>query len=86
MIKRLAAGALMLSICLAVTACTDTEDLKAQSLAQWKAYCAAQKKQFLWKDTAISDQMLMAQVRVEGKCVGPGERGYRAPEPTDEEP
>lgn len=86
MIKRLVAGVLALSASTTVMACTDTADLQARSLAQRKAYCAAQKKQFLWKDTAIDDQLLMPQVRVEGRCVGPGEHGYRAPEPPDDEP
>ena len=86
MIKQPGVIVLALSGFVAATACTDAADQEAQSLAQWKAYCTAQGKQFLWKDTATDDQMLMTRVQVEGKCVGPGERGYRAPEPSQDEP
>jgi len=86
MMKGLTVAALAFSASMAVTACSDTADLQTQSLAQWKAYCAARGKQFLWKDTETNEDLLMNQVQVEGKCVGPGERGYRPPEPPDDEP
>jgi hypothetical protein len=75
---------LVLGAAVALSACRDTADLQAASLAQWKAHCAAQGKQFLWTDTATSRDPMTVQVQVEGRCVGPGDRGYRAPEPPDE--
>lgn len=86
MIRGLAARVLVISAVMAVTACSDAADQQAQSLAQWKAYCAAKGKQFLWKDTDTDAGMLITSVQVEGKCVGPGERGYVQPEPPGDEP
>ena len=86
MIKRFSAAVLATLASMGVTACTDAADQEAQSLAQWKAYCAANGKQFLWKDVETRDQILMTHVQIEGKCVGPGERGYRPPEPPESEP
>jgi hypothetical protein len=71
---------------LILTACRDTADLRAESLAQWQAYCASKGKQFLWKDTEVNEDPLMKRVYVQGKCVGPGERGYQAPQPPEDEP
>lgn len=85
--NRLAALIFLLTVSAVLTACdTDTTDLQAQSLASWKSYCASKGKQFLWKDTAVSEDPLEKQVKVEGKCVGPGERGYLPPEPPEDQP
>ena len=75
---------LVLGAAAALSACESTADLQAGSLAKWKAHWAAQGKQFLWKDTRESDDMIMTRVEVEGRCVGPNDRGYLAPEPPDE--
>ncbi|HWE05076.1 MAG TPA: hypothetical protein VG274_00100 [Rhizomicrobium sp.] len=71
----------------ALAACADSsDDSQAAALAQWKAYCGAQHKQFYWRDTEKARGMLEQSVKVEGKCVGPGERGYEPPEPPDTSP
>ena len=70
----------------ALAGCRNTADMQAQLVAQWKAHCAAQGKQFVWKDTSTSNDLLTVQVQVDGKCVGPGEHGYLPPEPPDEGP
>jgi hypothetical protein len=75
-----------LAVSIALTACSSTADLRPTVVAQWKAYCAAKGKQFLWKDTKVSEDLLVTRVQAEGRCVGPGERGYRAPEPPEDEP
>jgi hypothetical protein len=86
MTKGISAIVLALAASAALTACSDSPDVQAQSLAQWKAYCAARGKQFLWKDTIVNHDVLMERAQVEGRCVGPGERGYQAPEPPDDRP
>ena len=70
----------------ALSACADSDDSQAAALAQRKAYCGAQGKQFLWRDTEKAGGMFDYTVKVEGKCVGPGERGYEPPEPPDSSP
>ena len=71
----------------ALSACADSSDeSQAAALAQWKAYCGAQGKQFYWRDTERAQGMLDQTVKVEGKCVGPGERGYEPPPPPDTSP
>ena len=83
---RIAVAALLLGASMTLTACIDTANLQAESLAKWKAYCASKGKQFLWRDTDVESDPLSASVQVEGKCVGKGERGYRPPEPPEDEP
>ncbi|HEY2446752.1 MAG TPA: hypothetical protein VGI20_13535 [Rhizomicrobium sp.] len=75
------AGAAILSACSA-----DSSDAQATALAQWKAACAAQHKQFYWQATDRSQSMFQETVKVEGKCVGPGEKGYEPPPPPDTSP
>jgi hypothetical protein len=84
--SRIPIGALALGAALALTGCADKADLEARSLANWKAYCAAQHKQFLWHDTIYQPGILSKSVQTEGRCVGPGEKGYEKPSSTDEEP
>jgi hypothetical protein len=74
------------ALSLTVAGCAGTDEMQAQSLAQWKAYCAKQGKQFLWKDTIEQNGMVMNSVQLEGRCVGPKEKGYRPPEPPDDSP
>lgn len=71
---------------LAVAGCTSTSDLREQSIAQWKTYCAKQGKQFLWHDTQTDEGTVMRSVKVNGKCVGPGDRGYQPPATPDDQP
>jgi hypothetical protein len=70
---------------LAVAGCRDSSDLQAESLANWKAYCASKSKQFLWHDTVKEEGFVMQSVKVNGRCVGPGERGYLPPTPDDQD-
>jgi hypothetical protein len=70
----------------ALSACADSDDSQAAALVQRKANCGAQGKQFLWRDTEKAGGMFDYTVKVEGKCVGPGERGYEPPEPPDSSP
>jgi hypothetical protein len=84
--KGLSAVVLGLAMSVVLAGCSDTADLQAESVAQWKAYCASRGKQFLWKDTAVSQAPLMMHAQAEGKCVGPGDRGYVAPEPAEDQP
>ncbi|HEX3667342.1 MAG TPA: hypothetical protein VHU23_19120 [Rhizomicrobium sp.] len=63
----------------ALTSCTDTSDLRAQSLAYQKQLCASKGKQFLWKDTKSEEGVFTRSETAEGHCVGPGERGFEAP-------
>ncbi len=82
---RCSAFAIALAV-LPVAGCTSAPDLQAQSVAQWKAYCTAHGKQFLWHDTQTDEGTVMRTVKVEGKCVGPGERGYLPPPAPGDEP
>lgn len=66
-------------VALTLASCRGTSDLQAQSLAQWKAYCAARGKQFLWQDTETDEGVITRSVTVHGRCVGPGEPGYEPP-------
>ncbi len=59
--------------------CTDTSDLQTQSLAYQKAYCASKGKQFLWQDTKTEHGIVARSVTAQGRCVGPGDRGYQPP-------
>jgi hypothetical protein len=87
MVKTFGATILVLAAGGMLIACsTDTSDLQAQSLAHWKSYCASKGKQFLWRDTDVAEDPLQVQVKVEGKCVGPGDRGYLPPEPPEDQP
>jgi hypothetical protein len=70
---------------LALAGCTDKADLQAQSVAYQKAYCASKGKQFLWQDTKSEEGIIMRSVTAEGRCVGPGDRGYEPPS-TEKEP
>lgn len=70
---------------LALAGCTDTADLRAQSLAYQKAYCASKGKQFLWQDTKTEEGIIMRSVTAEGRCVGPSDPGYEPPS-TDKQP
>jgi hypothetical protein len=85
-IPRIRVGALALGVGLALTACVDKADLEAEALAKWKAYCASQGKQFLWRDTVYEAGIVSRTVQTEGRCVGPGEKGYEKPSSTDDEP
>jgi hypothetical protein len=79
--------AFALAVAGALSACADSsDDSQAAALAQWKAYCGGQGKQFYWRDTEKAGGMLDQTVKVEGKCVGPGEKGYEPPEPPDTSP
>ncbi|HEY3779306.1 MAG TPA: hypothetical protein VGL35_14740 [Rhizomicrobium sp.] len=71
---------------LALAGCRDASDLQSQSLANWKTYCASKGKQFLWHDTVKDEGIVMQSVKVNGRCVGPGERGYQTAAPDDQEP
>jgi hypothetical protein len=84
--KRIHTIAFALAIAGALSACADSDDSQAAALAKWKADCGAQGKQFLWRDTEKAEGMLDQTVKVEGKCVGPGEHGYEPPEPPDTSP
>ena len=86
MISRICASAILLGASIALSACADTADIQAESLARWKALCASQHKQFLWHDTVADRGVIMETVTLNGRCVGPGEKGYQPPAPPDDEP
>ena len=70
---------------IALAGCASEADLRSQTLAYQKAYCASKGKQFLWQDTKTEEGIFMRSVTAEGHCVGPGDRGYEAPS-TDTQP
>jgi hypothetical protein len=84
-ISRIRIGALAFGAALALTACADKSDLEAESLAKWKAYCASRGKQFLWRDTVYQEGIVSRSIQTEGRCVGPGEKGYQSPSPADDD-
>ena len=84
--KRKLGSLLMLLGAVTIAGCSDTSDLQEQSLARWKAFCASQGKQFLWRDTEKERGIFLVSVKVEGRCVGPGQPGYEPPPPPDTAP
>jgi hypothetical protein len=66
-------------VTLALAGCTDTAELREQSLTYQKAYCASKGKQFLWQDTKTEEGVITRSVTAEGRCVGPGDAGYEPP-------
>jgi hypothetical protein len=78
--------ALVLATSALLTACRSADELTADAVAQQKAICAAKGKQFLWHDTDREQGIFVETVRVEGKCVGPGEKGFQKPVPEDNSP
>jgi hypothetical protein len=86
MSPRLAGPFAALSLAAMVLAgCASETDLRSQTLAYQKAYCASKGKQFLWQDTKTDEGVFQRSVTAEGHCVGPGDPGYEAPS-TDAQP
>lgn len=47
-----------------------------------RAHCAAEGKQFIQQHTETHDGLVVAVATVTGICVGPGDPGYQASQPS----